>query len=232
MKKNLLILLTLGLFLVGCAHTPQIAQQSLAVQPAGFSWFHRDGTINWDAQVLPIDTIVVHHSALDPNATWVRISNLQKETLYRPRYESSDPEPYLKGQEPHSGHFRPVGGEWREVFYAYHWLVRPNGKCERLLQDCEVGWQAGNWDVNCRSIAICFAGDFTDGQPTDEALDACATLIAGYMKNFPAIKIENVIGHREVNPKTICPGNGFLGPDGWKQTLINKVHHNVMQSLK
>ncbi|MEK7173318.1 MAG: peptidoglycan recognition family protein [Patescibacteria group bacterium] len=174
-------------------------------------------------QAQPIDMIVVHHSALDSDVTWVKISNLQRVTLYKPRYESPDTNPYLTG-EPHSGHFRPVDGEWREVFYAYHWYIRPSGECERWLLDREVGWQAGNWNVNCRSIAICFAGDYSQGKPTEEALDASASLIAGYIKKFPAIKLEtNVIGHREVNKKTICPGNEFLGPDGWKQVLVKKV---------
>ncbi|MDD4990332.1 MAG: peptidoglycan recognition family protein [Candidatus Pacebacteria bacterium] len=115
-------------------------------------------------------------------------------------------------------------GELIEVFYAYQWLIRPDGTSERLLLDKDVGWQAGSWAVNCRSVALCFAGDFTSGQPTDEVLDACASLIADYIKRFPAIKLEtNVVGHREVNKKTICPGNDFLGSGGWKQILIKKV---------
>lgn len=219
MKELLLVGLVLALSITGCAHTPQIAQQ-----PARFSWFHRDGTINWDAQALPIDMVIIHHSAVNPNASWKEISDLQRESLYGPRYQSSDPDPYLKGQAPHSGHFKPVNGEWVEVFYAYHWLIRPNGKCERLLLDKEVGWQAGNWNINCRSVAICFAGDFTHGRPTGEAINACAVLIADYIRRFPAIKLEtNVIGHREVRP-TICPGNEFLGPGGWKENLLKEVN--------
>lgn len=223
MRRSLLTLVILGLFLVGCAHTTQV-MQPLAAQQAGLGYFHRDGTINWDADEARIDMIIVHHSAMYSQASWIEISDLQRETLYMPRYRSSDPAPYLKGQPPHSGHFRAVGNELIEVFYAYQWLIRPDGTNERLLLDKDVGWQAGNWNVNCRSIAICFAGDFTSGQPTNEALDTCAKLIADYIKKFPAIKLEtNVISHREVNPKTICPGGDFLGPDGWKQVLVKRV---------
>lgn len=220
MKKLFLAGFVLWL-LVGCAHTPRISQAP-SVQPV-FNWFNRDGSVNWDAQALPIDTIVIHNSALNPDATWVKISNLQKKTLYEPRYQSLTAEPKVSG-EPHSGHYRAVGGEMREVFYAYHWLVRPNGECERLLLDKEVGWHAGNWKVNCSSVAICLAGDFTTGRPTDEALNACADLAAGYIKKFPAIKVKtNIIGHSEVNPKTICPGNEFLGLNGWKGELVRKT---------
>lgn len=220
MKKISLALILFLVLIVGCAHTPQIAQQPLA----GLGYFHRDGTINWDADETQIDMIIVHHSAMYSQASWIEISDLQRESLYMPRYRSSDPVPYLKGQSPHSGHFRAVNGELIEVFYAYQWIIRPNGTSERLLIDKDVGWQAGNWNVNCRSIAICFAGDFTNGQPTNEALDTCAKLIADYIKKFPAIKLEtNVIGHREVNKKTVCPGNKFLGLGGWKEALIEKV---------
>lgn len=207
---------------MGCVHAPQVNQPDRRQE--GLGYFHRDGSINWDADEAQIDMIVIHHSAMKSDASWKEISDLQKETLYRPRYESLDPEPYLKGQEPHSGHFRAIGDELIEVFYAYQWLIRPDGKSERLLLDKDVGWQAGNWKVNCRSVAICFAGDFTFGQPTEQATDACASLIADYIKKFPAIKLEaNVIGHNEVNKKTICPGNEFLGPGGWKEALIKKT---------
>lgn len=223
MRKISLALILFLVLIVGCAHTPQIAQQPLAVQQAGLGYFHRDGTINWDADEARIDMVIIHHSAMYPEASWVEISDLQRESLYMPRYRSSDPVPYLKGQSPHSGHFRAVNGELIEVFYAYQWFIRPNGTSERLLLDKDVGWQAGNWNVNCRSIAICFAGDYSQSKPAEEALDTCAKLITDYIKKFPAIKLENVIGHREVNPKTICPGNDFLGPDGWKQILTEKV---------
>lgn len=221
MKRFLLIGLVLMLLTTGCMHSPQMSQASVA-QPE-FNWFNRDGSVNWDADALPIDFIAVHYSALPSDATWVKISNLQRKTLYEPRYQSSSAEPKVSG-EPHSGHYRAVGGELREVFYAYHWLIKLNGERERLLLDKEVGWHSGNWNMNCRSIAICFAGNFAHSRPTDQALNSCADLITGYIKKFPAIKAEtNIIGHQEVNPKTECPGNEFLGLEGWKGELIRKT---------
>jgi|GEM_PF-2098109 len=51
------------------------------------------------------------------------------------------------------------------VFCAYHWLVYMDGTMERLLQDNEVGWHAGKWDVNCKSVAICLDDDFENLAP-------------------------------------------------------------------
>lgn len=76
---------------------------------------------------------------------------------------------------------------------------------ERLLNDDEVGWHSGDWEMNMRSVAICFDGDLSQTPPTATALRACARLITNY-KYKKNRAITEVIGHNDV-AATECPGN-------------------------
>ena len=167
---------------------------------------------NWDEERKPIDTIVIHHTKNPPGITWQRLSAMHLVTLYATYYASPyyEEEKNIKGQAIFSNHFRNN----RQVFYSYHWLVRMDGSAEKLLNDNEIGWQAGSWEMNCRSIAICLDNDFESSSPSDLVLSSIAKLIK---EKYPQVKLKNIIGHREVNPKTICPGNKFLSD--WKLKL-------------
>ena len=107
-----------------------------------------------------------------------------------------------------SGHFY----QGRQTFMAYHYLIRKDGSYEQVLKDHEIGWQAGNWEVNCRSIALCFVDNLEQKTPTPEAVQTAKEIISRY----PEAQIK---GHREINPKTTCPGELFLGPGGWNGWL-------------
>ena len=167
---------------------------------------------NWDEERKPIDTIIIHHTKSQPGISWQRLSAMHLVRLYGGYYSSpyNEAEQHLKGQAIFSHHFR----DSQPVFYAYHWLVRMDGQIERLLDDNEIGWQAGNWEVNCRSIAICLDNNFENSSPSALVLGSCAQLIREY---YPRVSLENIKGHREVNPKTTCPGNQFMA--GWKLKL-------------
>jgi hypothetical protein len=174
----------------------------------------RDGP-NWDSERKPVDTIVIHHTKNKPGITWQRLSAMHLIRLYATYYSNPEEnEKYIKGQPIFSHHFR----DGEQVFYAYHWLVRANGEVERLLQDDETGWQAGNWEVNCRSIAICFDDDLENTSPSSEAIKAAAKIIK---ENYNQIEKSRIFGHQEINQKTACPGSLFL--DGWKQELLNLI---------
>ena len=112
----------------------------------------------------------------------------------------------------------------RQVFYPYHWLVYPDGSVKQLLRNREIGWHAGNWEVNCRSIAIALVGDYTNSVPSIIVLQAVADIIRTH---YRFILKDGIIGHREVKmtaPRTTtCPGNLFLGPQGWKQILLDLI---------
>lgn len=168
---------------------------------------------NFDADRQPVDTIVVHHTSGEPGMRLSRLNAMHLVRLYVPNYANPtlEKEKHLQGKPIYSGHFNNE----KQVFYAYHWLVRRDGTAERLLDDNEVGWQAGNWDMNCRSVAVCFDDDLTEKEPTSEALESAVGIINTYYKGL------EIIGHREVNPKTECPGNLFLTE--WKNELTERL---------
>ncbi len=164
-----------------------------------------------DSERQPIDTIVIHHTSLAPGITLEELDALQRERLYVPVYAS----PAYAGQPVASGHMR----DGREIFYAYHWLVRQDGSAERLLHDKEIGWHCGDWSTNCRSIAICFDGNFAYSSPTKAALTRAADIMRKYYVQVPK---ERILGHCEVKAATACPSKYFLvhdGEAGWKETL-------------
>ena len=87
---------------------------------------------------------------------------------------------------------------------------------ERLLPDDEIGWQVGNWETNCRSIAICLDNDFENSYPSAELIATIAKIVK---ENYDHIKKAKNFGHWEISLKMTCPGNLFL--DGWKQEIFN-----------
>ncbi len=170
---------------------------------------------NWDVDRKPIDTIVIHHTSEPPGLSWQKLSAIHLLRLYAPYYASPPKsEASIKRQLIFSHHFKND----RQVFYAYHWMVRENGKTEKLLNGKEIGWQAGNWDVNCRSVAICLDNDYENSLPSESMIEQTADLIS---KNYPSVDPSRIFGHQEINPKTICPGKLFL--ERWKQKLIKSL---------
>lgn len=160
-----------------------------------------------DKERLPIDTIIIHHSSTLSDIPTVYLDALGLLRLYAPIYSSEKSLKY--GKPVWSGHFY---GE-KQIFIGYHYLVRQDGSFEQILEDRYIGWHSGNWDCNKRSIAICFVDDLTDKKPSEEAIKAARGIIRKYSRC-------NVLGHREVLPTTICPGNLFLEKEGWKNDLL------------
>ncbi len=176
---------------------------------------------NLDAERKPIDTVVIHHTSMKPGLTKERLSGIDLVRLYAPQYAGKGPtytaHKEIKDRPVYSGHFR----DGVQVFWPYHWIVRTGGICERLLEDSEIGWHAGNWDVNCRSIAIVFDNDYENSEPSDVELAAVASLIKD---TYPQVLKENIKGHCEINTKTTCPSKNFLSVDnkhpGWREKLV------------
>src|SRR5437588_4393762 len=117
----------------------------------------------------------------------------------------------VRGEPIWSGHFR----NGAMVFFAYHWLIRPDGVAERLLDDAYIGWHAGNWDVNTRSIGIALSGNYEIGIPPIAQVEAAAQVIR---EHYAHVAESSIVGHREVTQGITCPGAYFL--EGWKETLI------------
>ncbi|OGZ05272.1 MAG: hypothetical protein A2845_03100 [Candidatus Lloydbacteria bacterium RIFCSPHIGHO2_01_FULL_49_22] len=163
---------------------------------------------DWDAERKPLDTIVIHHTKGESGITWQRLDAMHLLRLYAKSYLSPSTEKKIEGTPVWSNHFRVEEGKRRMVFYAYHWLVRTDGTAERLLNDDEIGWQAGNWGINCRSIGICLDGDFEHTPPPDTMIEGAKRII---QEHYPNVAIDRIIPHRMANPKTTCPGDWFEG---------------------
>lgn len=169
-----------------------------------------------DKQRETVDTIVIHHTSDKPGYTLSRMNTVHLLNIYAPYFANPtiEVEEGLKGQAIWSDHLQAG----KPVFYAYHWLMRMDGSFERLLKDQQIGWHAGNWDVNKRSIAICLDNDYEQQDPTDEILQKLAKFI---INNYPGVEPQNIIGHCEARKDTICPGTNFL--DTWKHKLIKYI---------
>lgn len=180
------------------------------------------GVGHWDKERAPIDTIVIHHSKGKPGITKERLSAIELVRLYAPYYAN----PYdkndigIRGKPISSGHVR----DGKQIFYPYHWGIRTNGETSRLLYDEEVGWQAGKWEINCRSIAIVFDNNYENSSPSEVELKAAAAIIR---EHYPQVPKERIFGHQEVRPSpTTCPSKLFLSTiehRGWKEDLLELI---------
>jgi hypothetical protein len=158
---------------------------------------------DWDEQRQPVDMVVLHHTGCQMPVRPSYLNALHLLRFYAPKYQQPGTDASLIGGAPiYSGH---AGENGDHVFYAYHWLIRADGTAERLLPDEAIGWQAGDWAVNRRSVAICFDADLENASPTDAALASAVHLI---VEHYPAAGIPRIIGHGDVVPM-ICPGNEF-----------------------
>jgi len=169
-----------------------------------------------DVQRQPVDTIVIHHTSAQPGYRLSYLNAVHLLNIYVPYF--SDPtilgEENLKGQPLWSGHFH----DGKQVFWGYHWFMGMGGKLTRLLEDEQIGWHAGDWKTNCRSIGICLDNDYEKEDPNDTLLEKIANFIR---QTYPAIEPNNIIGHCESNPETTCPGHNFIR--GWKDKLLKYV---------
>jgi hypothetical protein len=169
----------------------------------------------------PIDRVVIHHSNHKEGISLSRLNALHLLRLYVPRYRMPD-RPIRNsagGLQPiYSGHFDENGSQ---VFYGYHWKVSQDGTRTRLLDDSAIGWHAGNWPINTRSVGVVIDDDLAHSDPTHEAMESVADLIAdeGYASRETAD--ERIIGHNEASKTTQCPGDRF--EKGWKPELIARV---------
>jgi hypothetical protein len=172
---------------------------------------------DFDSERKDIDAVVIHHTHGEKPMTNSMLSAMTLVRLYATYYANpAESEKELKGKPIYSGHFR----EGKQVFYPYHWIVRRDGSIERMLFDNEIGWQAGNWGVNCRSIAIALDNDYENSVPSKEEIESITQIIK---ENYSNVSKESILGHREINLKTTCPSNLFLskeGIKGWKEDIF------------
>lgn len=166
-----------------------------------------------DAGRKPVDTILIHHTTEEPDIRLSKLSAIGLVRQYALQYLADDVlDERVRGTPIWSGHFR----QGQMVFFAYHWLIRPDGSVERLLADSSIGWHAGNWEINTRSIGLAFSGDYEESAPPAAQIEAAARLIRSY---YPQVVRERIFGHSEIAAGTTCPGAHFL--HGWKAELLD-----------
>jgi hypothetical protein len=167
-----------------------------------------------DAERQPVDTVVIHHTEENPNISLDRLNAIGLVRQFAQKYLDDDLYGHkgVRGQPIWSGHFR----DGKQVFFAYHWLVRPDGTTERLLDDKYVGRHA--LEINPRSVGIAFSGNYEHSTPPLEQIQAAAKTIKN---NYSYVDSGRILGHREVMENRTCPGDKFLPQ--WKQVLLDAV---------
>jgi hypothetical protein len=168
---------------------------------------------NLDKERKPIDTIVIHHTKNKPGMRLERLNAMQLLLLYGKQYAHPIDArlDHKLGDPVWSNHFY----NGKQIFWAYHWFIRENGEAEQIMGDEYIGWHAGKWEVNTRSVAICVDDNLKDKQPDYIVIQKIAKIIK---QHYPHVEPGNIIGHCEVNPKTECPGRLFN--QTWRTELL------------
>ena len=168
-----------------------------------------------DAARQLIDMVVIHHTKNRPGMSLDLLNGEHLLRVYAWYYANqSKRDQHFKGQPIWSGHFY----QGKQVFWTYHWLFRQDGRAEHILDDKYIGWHAGNWPVNCRSVALCIDDDLTSSLPSDQVLDALAGAIRHH---YPQVPLSGIVGHRVVNDQTVCPGDLFHSE--WRDKLLVRL---------
>jgi hypothetical protein len=167
-----------------------------------------------DAERQPIQAIIIHHTEEDPDISLDKLSAIAFIRQYAKAYLDDDLYGHkgVRGEPIWSGHFR----NGRQVFFAYHWLIRPDGKAERLLEDSQMARHAVQ--MNPTTIGIALSGNYEHSTPPLTQIEAAAKVIR---ENYSFVDIGNILGHCEVMSGRTCPGDKFL-PE-WKKVLIEAV---------
>ena len=87
---------------------------------------------------------------------------------------------------------------------AYHYMISPDGVVKETRPLDEVGYHAGRWLTNLKSVGICLQGDFTKEDLPVAQLEAAKTLVFELREKF-GVKPEDVLPHKAIKA-TACPG--------------------------
>ena len=95
------------------------------------------------------------------------------------------------------------------VGIGYHFVIRKNGTIERGRPEWAVGSHA--YGENWHTLGIHLSGAMDKVQPTDAQIESCAHLVAYLCDKYDiSIDREHIVGHREVNDDTSCPGDNLF----------------------
>ena len=128
-----------------------------------------------------VTIIVVHHTAgsMNDNSRQV-ISSISE--LHSRRFKS----------------MKPSFG----LMVAYHYLITPNGKVWNTRDESDIGYHAGDWEVNKASVGICLVGNFEKYKPTRQQMKSLDLLVRRLQRER---NITKVVPHSHCKA-TLCCG--------------------------
>jgi outer membrane biosynthesis protein TonB len=105
---------------------------------------------------------------------------------------------------------------WQTRAASAHYQVEANGTVGQLVLDSDTAWQAGDWQINTRSIGIEHA-DYIDAsgqwRMTEATINSGARLVAALCLEYSLGRPQwgvNVVGHNECT-STECPASLAIG---------------------
>ncbi len=108
---------------------------------------------------------------------------------------------------------------WRDI--AYHFLVNDSGYIYQGVPEAYVGTHTGG--ANTGNIGLSMMGNFEEDQVPLLMLEACIKLFS-YLSFSHQITPDSLLGHRDYNPTTRCPGkNGYA--------LLPAIRNSIRQNL-
>lgn len=85
---------------------------------------------------------------------------------------------------------------------GYHYVILPDGTIQWTNDLTTISYHVGI--QNTFAVGVCLVGDFSKGQPTEQqkiSLKSLCRMLFGLLN----LNINNVKGHRELTPGTLCP---------------------------
>jgi len=135
---------------------------------------------------------IVIHCAATPNGRWTTVEDIDR--WHGPDRQARGLKPFWRDNAkfPHAAP--------RLHHIGYHYVIYVNGAIVSARADNETGAHAGQpW--NRTSLGICLIGMDRFSAAQWETLKVN---VIGLRRRFP--DIDRVMGHREVNPRKLCPG--------------------------
>ncbi len=134
-----------------------------------------------------IDTVVIHHDAVIRPTSYNTLKRLISEANTH------------------------IADNWGHI--SYHYSIDNVGDVYQCVNEKEICYHAGNYDVNIRSLAIKLDGNMETQQPTPaqiKSLQALLVYLTSQRPDLPKIVAASVKGHRDVRlAPTACPGRNL-----------------------
>ena len=85
---------------------------------------------------------------------------------------------------------------------AYHYMIMSDGAIYRTRDEEDIGYHAGDWEVNKVSVGICLVGNFEEHKPTRQQIQSLDRLVRQLQQERNIVK---VIPHSHCKA-TLCCG--------------------------